>query len=82
MKDEAHHRIASVIQAMAGCLQLGNLPAVDVADLSVIFEDDGGRPVVGMGVASGENRVQEAVARALRDLSEQLRKAQDDPPTE
>ena len=80
MTDKAHDLIASIVQGVAGCLQLNNMPAVDLADLHVVLRDDGGWCVAGTGVASGSSRVDEAVALALRDLSDQLRKAKDSSP--
>jgi hypothetical protein len=79
MTDLAHQRIATLVHDLAECLQPGRLPAVDHADLRVAFQDDGGRCAVGVGVAGGADRLEMAVALALRDLSQQIRRAQELP---
>jgi cell division GTPase FtsZ len=74
MSDAAHRTIALIVRDMEQALPPKPLPGLDLADLTVIFRDDGGRAAVGVGEASGDDRVEQAVAHALQDLAAQLRR--------
>ncbi len=73
MKDKALDTIADLVGGLVGMMEHGRLPAVDFADLRTMFlRDPDGPPkiwYVGQGVASGEDRAQEAARLAASDLT-------------
>lgn len=75
MHDKAIETISHVISGLVGSLRLGNLPAVDLADLETMFgrNEDGTAQVwyVGVGHAAGPSRGHVAALRAAVDLQRQ-----------
>lgn len=73
--EEAYETIAHVIGGLVGMMGSGRLPAVDFADLRVMFErDPDGQPkiwYVGVGSAAGEARAGDAATVAAADLKRQ-----------
>ncbi len=77
--DPALDRIADIIQAMAGSLQPGQMPAVDIADLRAVLGEDPGRAIAGIGTANRGEGPEQATLQALQDLTAQ-RNRQEAPP--
>lgn len=75
--DPALHLISTVIHDLRDSLELVRLPALDLEDVKTVMRDDGGRAVVGVGVASGPNRLEDALMAALRAATAQIER---DPP--
>lgn len=85
MSDTAHRRIARLMHDVHQALELEPLPGLDHADLDVVLREHGPRAAMGVGEASGDDRVSRAVEAALRDLARQLQAQApaspgDDPP--
>ena len=70
---EADARIYAAIRAVCDLLTKGpRLPAVDPADLHVLFADSDKLALSGHGVASGPGRATRAAEAAVADLKDQL----------
>lgn len=69
--DPAMARMAQIVGAMTEMMNLGNMPAVDLADMRVLL-GDGGIAYSGVGEAAGPERARLAVERAVKDLMRQI----------
>lgn len=73
---EADARVWAAIKTIADLVTKGpTIPAVDLADIRVLFEEEcghGGGAVCGHGIASGPDRATKAAAAAMADLKTSL----------